>query len=218
MYSPGLGEAPEAPPARIGRTPHSFGVSVNRVPRPTLLVTAAVLAASDFGSYYLPVTPQNRRRARALASVSTLTAIVFALGGCSLIFGQSYSDEYVEKRKANLVNAVEEFESEPEPLPEILCEYDGGKVALNRGFTHDYVFSGADSFGALYDRLIRLGYGVTGSGGSGGVMSATRSDGIGVSASVMTAGELTARAEESLEEHGCEVPPEGAVAFQLREG
>ena len=132
--------------------------------------------------------------------------------------GPSYSDEYVASRKANLEQAVEEFEAGPEALPHVLCEYRAGKVALNNGFTHNYVFANADSFDELKVRLEGLGYNVIGSGGSGGAMSGTRSGGIGVSASVLSADELTTRARESLKSHDCEVPAEGAVGLQIREG
>ncbi|MGV8858179.1 hypothetical protein [Rhodoglobus sp.] len=143
---------------------------------------------------------------RAVAA-GTILLVSISLSGCYL-FDQSWRQDRLD----NLDGAVADFEAAT--VGEVICEGAGGEPTPRNGYTHYFVFVGADALAEVGTRLELLEY--TGSTRPDS-LSYRRAGGIGVTGHVMDDSDEAGRIEVWLAEDDCDFPSSGATWVQLQE-
>lgn len=143
-----------------------------------------------------------------MLAVVSAVGLSVSLSGC----GDAGLSQYEQKRLDNLNSAIDEFD--PDSITDVVCNVEGGEVAMNRGYTRSIVFANAESWSAVADRLRSLGYsGVT----DAPILTMARDDGLIVSGRLIREAGSEPEFEEELLNVGCNVPPTGAVVIQFEE-
>ncbi|MBH0023047.1 hypothetical protein [Salinibacterium sp. SWN248] len=143
---------------------------------------------------------------RAVAAGMVLL-VAGSLSGCFLL-----DPNWKQERQDNLDGAVAEFEAMT--VGEVICEGAGGEPTPKNGYTHYFVFAGADIPAAVGARLEMLEYtGFT----RPDSLSYTRPDGIAAVGYVMDDSDEAGRIEVWLAEDGCEFPSTDAMWVEFQE-
>jgi hypothetical protein len=147
-----------------------------------------------------------RRHVYRLVAGIAAAAIVLTLGGC-------FADpEYDKQRVAFLEAAIRDFG--PRSFGNPVCDVSGGESGLGKGFYRWILFSGTDSWQALADRFLELGYNGVVNDDS---FSYGREDGIVVTGSLIESPGSSPVVEKALGHIDCTVPAAGGIALVFLE-